>query len=301
MRELKHRHIDFFRLNTEDIGSNLDVVLDFSAGRYSLSDRAKARTISLSEVSAIYFRRPRLPEFAKLNVSTDERIYLQKEAFYLLEGIYTLLKDRKWISPVNAIRKAENKLYQLQLAKTVGFRVPDTLVTNVPGSLSAFSIHRNCIMKPIKSGYMGPPEKASRMIFTHRLPKEVDLTRVQPMPVLVQNEIIKKFDVRVTVVGRHVFPAAILSQSCAETSVDWRKGNHAELVYKKIQLPAYVAQACVNLTQRLGLKFSAIDLVCDADDGYTFLEINPNGQWAWIQNRLGYNISGALVDSLVED
>ncbi|MCQ3024054.1 hypothetical protein NLO85_26790, partial [Pseudomonas savastanoi] len=29
-----------------------------------------------------------------------------------------------------------------------------------------------------------------------------------------------------------------------------------------------------------------------------FLEINPNGQWAWIENQTGYPIAAAIVDEL---
>ena len=34
------------------------------------------------------------------------------------------------------------------------------------------------------------------------------------------------------------------------------------------------------------------------DDDYVFLEINPNGQWGWIQSRTGLPIAEALADLL---
>jgi len=48
----------------------------------------------------------------------------------------------------------------------------------------------------------------------------------------------------------------------------------------------------------LNLNFGAIDLILNEYGEYVFLEINPNGQWAWIEKLLDFNISGAIVNLL---
>ena len=58
---------------------------------------------------------------------------------------------------------------------------------------------------------------------------------------------------------------------------------------------------CLKLTKKLELNFSAIDLILDKNKDYIFLEINPNGQWAWIEKRLGYNISCEIIKLLMEN
>ena len=58
---------------------------------------------------------------------------------------------------------------------------------------------------------------------------------------------------------------------------------------------------CVKLTHKLNLNYSAIDLILDLDDNYVFLEINPNGQWAWLEKRLKFPISKTIVDMLVKE
>ncbi|MNZ28723.1 hypothetical protein D3C78_459550 [compost metagenome] len=50
--------------------------------------------------------------------------------------------------------------------------------------------------------------------------------------------------------------------------------------------------------RRLNLRYGAIDFVCDPQGNLWFLEINPNGQWAWIENLTGYPIAEAIVDEL---
>jgi glutathione synthase/RimK-type ligase-like ATP-grasp enzyme len=107
-------------------------------------------------------------------------------------------------------------------------------------------------------------------------------------------------DIRVTVVGEQVFPAKIHSQEFEETMVDWRKGENAKVKHERIELPPEIEDKCIELTKRLGLHFGAIDFVLDRGMNYVFLEINPNGQWGWIEKRLGYDISGEIVALLLK-
>jgi D-alanine-D-alanine ligase-like ATP-grasp enzyme len=69
-------------------------------------------------------------------------------------------------------------------------------------------------------------------------------------------------------------------------------------VHRDHDLPASIAEQCVRLTQSFNLRFSAIDLVLDVEGEYWFLEMNPNGQWAWVESRVGLPISETIVDEL---
>jgi glutathione synthase/RimK-type ligase-like ATP-grasp enzyme len=51
----------------------------------------------------------------------------------------------------------------------------------------------------------------------------------------------------------------------------------------------------------LNLRFGAIDFILDESGEYVFLEINPNGQWAWIERKTGYKISSEIVNLLVNE
>ena len=72
----------------------------------------------------------------------------------------------------------------------------------------------------------------------------------------------------------------------------WHHAVHA--------LPKKIATACVDLTAALGLCFGAIDLLVTPDGRYVFLEINPNGQWAFIEEFTGLPISDAIAGLLVQ-
>jgi glutathione synthase/RimK-type ligase-like ATP-grasp enzyme len=70
------------------------------------------------------------------------------------------------------------------------------------------------------------------------------------------------------------------------------------LHHSKIELPSNILKKCFDLTSRLKLKFGAIDFILDKNGEYIFLEINPNGQWAWIEKQTGYQISDEITNLL---
>lgn len=119
-------------------------------------------------------------------------------------------------------------------------------------------------------------------------------------PYLFQALAPKRYDIRVTVIGDEVFAARIVSQVRPESMVDWRKARPGALKHEVEDLPAAVAQRCVELCRHYGLAFGAIDLALRPDGGYTFFELNPNGQWAWVEQRTGLALRSRLADLLLQ-
>jgi glutathione synthase/RimK-type ligase-like ATP-grasp enzyme len=96
-----------------------------------------------------------------------------------------------------------------------------------------------------------------------------------------------------------VFPAEIYSQHSEQAAVDWRAA-YQDLRYGVHQLPEEIRKKCLELMQKLGLIFATIDMVLTPDGRYVFLELNPNGQWEWIENATSLPICSTLVDMLTE-
>ena len=123
--------------------------------------------------------------------------------------------------------------------------------------------------------------------------------QIEISPTYIQRNIKKQCDIRVTAVGRKLFSTAIMSQECEETQTDWRKGQHV-LPYHEINLPEELEKKCLLLLDALHLEFGAIDFILGEDGEYYFLEINPNGQWAWIECRTNYHIAAEIAKLLTE-
>ncbi|HWN70612.1 MAG TPA: hypothetical protein VNM90_23390, partial [Haliangium sp.] len=118
-------------------------------------------------------------------------------------------------------------------------------------------------------------------------------------PVLFQARVPKQVELRITVAGESVLAAEIHSQSTKRTQIDWRHYDQGHTPYRAHALPDEIRRACLALVARLGLRFGAIDMIVTPDDRYVFLEINPSGQWMWIENETGLPISDAVCDTLL--
>lgn len=304
VRELSNRNIEFYRFNTEELTCSIDVTLDFSKNRYTLYDKKTHEVIDLLSFSSVYYRRPELPALNNVKgITNSEMQLILKEITYTLEGIYKILKDAYWVSPIYSIREAENKIHQLILARKIGFNIPKSFISNNYDDVNRYfslSESKN-IIKPIKSGLVEYDNGESAVIFTSEInPDNIEQSELASCPIYLQDCVDKCADIRVTVVGEKVFAARIESQHNTETIIDWRKGENI-LPHSPIKIPIEIEVKCIKLIQALDLRFGAIDFVLTPDNEYIFLEINPNGQWAWIEILTKQKISAEIVNLLCNE
>lgn len=294
--ELKRRELPFVRLNTEDFADSLITCRPAHENIWSVG--IGGISFNTADVDAAYFRRPE-PITVPPGVDNDGRLYCALEWGAALESLYWEL-GRRWLNAPHHIMLAENKLLQLRLASQCGMKIPETLATNDPMAAVAFCQERQVIGKPFRQALVSL-QGAESVIFTTRVHIDAmtDPQAIKSAPMILQEEIRKQFDVRVTVVGEKIFAASIDSQSNPETEVDWRRSSKPDIRHLIHELPAPLSAQCVQLTKLLGLRFGAIDFVLDTHGEYWFLEINPNGQWGWIESRTDLPIANAIVNELV--
>lgn len=293
--ELERRGVPFVRLNSEDLPQAMVRFTPAGGWEIILGDQ----TVALRDVTAGYYRRPGTPEVPETVGDEATRDYIVNEWSAVLRSLWNALEGR-WLNSPFAILRAEDKPRQLSEALKIGFAIPETLVTNAFESAHAFVAVGGAIGKPLRHALVerGP---TGEVLFTSRLAalETDDRAAVAAAPVIYQREIAKACDLRVTVIGDRLFATAIHSQSDQETEVDWRRGSRVDLPHEVVELPADVAARCLALTHALDLRYGAIDLIRDSAGKYWFLEINPNGQWAWIERRTGAPLSAAIVDTLL--
>ena len=104
--------------------------------------------------------------------------------------------------------------------------------------------------------------------------------RVRATTHLFQEAIPKAFDLRVVVIGQHIFAVEIHTQA-----QDFRTA-YAEATYHVHQLPADLSSKLLALVKSFDLQFSSMDLVVTKGGDYVWIELNPNGQWFWMQYQL---------------
>lgn len=295
--ELRRRGVPFFRLNSERLGESRTILRPGRSSSWTL--HLGKRTLETGDIRAGYYRRPGAPAARSSVTDPAHRDYVKSEWSLVQQSIGTAVGDR-WLNSPWSIARAEDKPSQLIAATALGFDVPETLISNDHAALRDFVSAGSTVVKPLREALLSG-EGEERVMFTTEISRIPDdaADAVEVAPVIAQRLVHKVLDIRVTVVGQSVFTASISSQGHDETRVDWRRGSNPDLPHAVHRLPAELEKRCVEFVRRLDLRFGAIDLVLDEAGAYWFLEINPNGQWAWIENRTQLPIASAIVDELV--
>ena len=187
-------------------------------------------------------------------------------------------------------------------AKEEGLTIPETLITTDFDSFKElYEKHKGrVIIKGIKGGWYDKGGKHNYLLFTSLLDKSKLPTKesLSMSPCLFQEYVEKKLELRVSVIGNKVFTAALHSQERESSKIDWRLGSDTKLRHTIYDLPREIREKLINITKRFGLNFGAYDLIVTPQEEYVFLELNPNGQWGWIQEKTGMPLRESLVDLL---
>ncbi len=292
IRQLAALSVPCVRLNTEDFPFGRSITVSHGPvtnGALTIDG------VPLSAPSAVWYRR--LRSAAKPD-TMDDGVYdfcLRENRATILGGLLGL--NSRWMSHPASIWQAENKPYQLTVAQQVGLRVPKTVITNDTEAIrSAAASFGRMIVKPARTGHL-VQGGVDRAIFTTELTRSdlKDLQGAELSPAIYQELVPKRFDIRATLVGRQIFAARIDSQSDVAAEIDWRHTSNPDLPHARVTLPTALQQRLHKLMDRLGLEFAAIDLVETPEGEFVFLEVNPNGQWLWLDDKLELGISTAVA------
>jgi hypothetical protein len=293
------------RFNPARFPSKADLSFSFTAsGQVCRRLSVEGETIDLDRVTAVWYRRPQPPVPHAEIIDERVRTCVADECQWVLNDLWHTL-DCRWVpARPSVIRRAEHKLAQLTLAGALGFELPPTLLTNSPAAFLEFHRQQNA---DVVSKVAGRPFTLG---FTEQFVRYTEgVTRqdvgyadsIRYAPVIFQSYVPKQVELRVTVVGQKVFAAEIHSQASHHTRHDWRRYDWSKTLYLPHTLPPDVERRCLQLLERLGLCFGAIDMILTPDRRYVFLEINPNGQYLWIEEETGLAISDALCDLLISE
>lgn len=286
INKLNNNNIPYIRLNCEDIPKY----------KFSVDDSLNFNINGVSKFKSVWFRRTKLSDFSQFPV--DEQEFLLSEYDSFLKNLFNIIDTEKWLSTPNNIYVAENKLLQLKFAKAIGFNIPKTLIsTNTPAIKEFYnSTKERMILKPFWNSRLLINGKTN-LLFTNLIDKKdvQNLDNLHITPVIFQELIDKKIEFRITIVNNEIFIASVDSQINAKTKIDWRREN---LQFKKDDLPEEIKSMCFQLVNKLGLNFGAIDLIKNTKNEFYFIEINPNGQWVWIETDTGLNISDSIINFL---
>jgi glutathione synthase/RimK-type ligase-like ATP-grasp enzyme len=286
------------RFNTEDFVNNC--VVTFDGEQFSLRFRDSGRNIESQQITAVWYRRP-----AELLISgeNDPGIveWIRKQSTACLRGIYFCCHDSAlWVNPLPALHRARHKLQQLKIAKAIGFHVPRTCVTNDPEKAREFSASttsRLCTKSLDEPNYKidGHLFPFLTRVLAGSEEIEKNASSIERCPVLLQEYVEKRADIRVVGIGPEIFAVEIASQDNHLSSHDFRGIAPALLKHTQHTLPSVLIEKIRTFMATQALMFSAIDLAWGVDGEYYFLENNPNGQWLWLEHGTDIPLTEAML------
>lgn len=284
----------YLRINSETITHSNITYLNDSL-KISCKLKKKTHEYDITNINSVWFRRLIRPEINQ-RIAKEYNNFCYDETRAFLEGLFFSIKA-KWINPVHNVLIAERKALQLTIARDLGLLIPDTIISNDADELRSFTeSHERIICKPIHSGLIKTTDETYSIHTTevHKHSfynnKSLDLC-----PTLVQHLIEKKADLRLTIVGDSAFPVEITTPGIQ--ALDWRK-HHRHLSHKLVDIDNDTLSKCKMMLKKLGLIYGAFDFGITTDNELVFFEINPTGEWVWLESTLNLDISSAIIDNL---
>lgn len=244
----------------------------------------------LRDIRAMWWRRPQPFQLHDEIHDPHDRGFARGECAAMVAGLWSCM-DAQWVNDPDRDEAASRKMWQLQLAVQLGMRVPRTCMTSSPERAREFVAAEGgaAIFKP----FSATPEtwRETRPV------RDCDLElmdNVRLAPVIFQ-ELVPGVDVRVTIVGDDVFAAEIRGDDSAY-AFDFRVDPSPTITAHT--LPSQVEEPLMAMMRRLGIRYGAADFRITPDGDYVFLEVNPAGQWLFVEMATGQPITASLADLL---
>lgn len=247
----------------------------------------------------VWYRRPT----AMVDVSIHDAgisLFAEAERVAAMTALFSEVPEERWWNHPCRIAAAARKPVQLRIAKQLGLTVPRTMITNSETSARRFlrEIGGVAAMKPLAS-FSAVVHGEKKAMFTTKVREDDILDGVfARIPHFLQEYIEKECEYRVTLIGSEAFVARIDSQTVSAAQIDWRRDAYYNSPMKQDVLPEEVLSRLHALKNHFGLNWGAVDLIKNPRGEYVFLEINPNGQWLWVEESTGMPLTEAFVRSL---
>lgn len=249
------------------------------------SGAARLRTlleggIPLDEVGCIWWRRPGGVEPGPSLDAAAARFRADEIDAFIRGMLWS--HAGAWVNDPRVERRSKEKLVQLAAACAAGLSVPDTIVTNDPDEARTF------LQRIAPSSAVVKRVSATPGLFVEtRLVTQAELARLGALrscPAILQAYVDGAADIRLTWMAGEVRCVAIDSPS-GVGRVDSRLDM--TVAFTAHTLPDEELARLRVLMDALGLVFGVIDLRLDHDGRYWFLEVNPQGQFAYLELKSG--------------
>lgn len=291
---------DYVRINPADAISEMCM-----NSNYECRFICRGKQIELNKVTAFWYRRGHLSVLTR-RINDNEFLlaetlnkHLKSENAALRDFVLRSLTRRNSLG--DYFNTDVDKLTLLMYAKKIGLDVPETIVTTSKQELRSFhEKHSSLITKSTGNVIMSIENGISAISYT----KRITLTELESLEdsfssSLFQEEIIKRYELRIFFIDDQFYPMAIFSQLDSQTTVDFRVYNRTKpnrtVPYK---LPQEIEEKLYKLMQHFGFNTGSIDMIVTKENSFVFLEVNPVGQFDMVSAPCNYYLPKKIAERL---
>jgi len=302
-------NVEFCRINIDQEESIQNVTVKLNNQTNSATLIHNDREINLDDVKGVWYRKGGYFKFRKaidwdtFDVSKEARKRLHFDLWNEAKSLSLFLHQYlKKVPSINDIFTANpNKLMMLSRAAECGLAIPKTIITNSKLELIKFiDENGDVITKGIDESLHFGDEDHFFSVYTEEISNLDEIPNFF-FPSKFQQKINKQFEIRAFYFFGEVHAMAIFSQANKETAVDFRKYDR-EKPNRNVpfELPEAEKSKIIKLMGMMDLNCGSLDLICDEDNRFVFLEINPVGQFAMVSEPCNYNIEKIVAQKLAE-
>jgi len=276
--------IDFFRFDVDKLSEYIVVLGDCKT--WKITNKKSNKKVTNEDITAIYFRKP--PDLSAYEVAYHGMI--QRDILSVINGISDSF-DGKVLSRPYLLRRAENKVNQLIFTLKNNWEIPCSFIGNDPEEKIFYD--KKGIIKPLTTGIVRRDNGCDVYYTSCFYDTDVDISLT---PIYLQEYVPKKYEVRITVINKKFYTVRIDTKD----KIDWRKDyeNHK---YSLIECPKEIQNKCLKMLKYYNLFFGIFDYIVTPQEEWIFLELNPNGQWLWLEKKLNLDISNKIIKYLIKD
>ncbi|WP_294286677.1 hypothetical protein [uncultured Chryseobacterium sp.] len=283
---------DFIRLNESQLIT--DVNFDFGQDRFEFVINGDS-SYNLKEINSVYYRNGSIfyQDFS-INIDTDVHQFYQSEYRAVTKFIYYYLNKNCSRIFGNLLHSEINKLEVLDLAKDLGFKIPEThivshkqLLDRILNSNSQFITKSISEMKPI---YLN-----NELFLNYTKAISCDDINEKPeniIPSLIQERINSEYEIRIFFFQQNIWSIAVFDLL---KNADGRNVNGKK--YIPYELPDGICAKILLLAKNLSLNCGTIDILRQNGEFY-FLEVNPLGQFHDVNYWGNYKIDQHIAELL---
>jgi len=224
---------------------------------------------------------------------SDGATFIRQESARYNDWLISNVEEKvpSWFNRPSVTRRAENKLRQLEFARSAGLRIPATIVTARSDVVREFAHqYTEIVVKPLQFYEWRYASGKAAFAFASAVSAEQILnlapTDIDCCPAIYQECVKKIADHRVVVVGDTLIAYELVQLGDGGPDVDYRTHLHdGGLRYTVCELPVYVSDAIKRMMHIAGLQVASMDLACGEDGEFVFLDLNPGGQWLFLERN----------------